>query len=251
MYYWSGRLFANLRRLLQEREFVTVAQALENHATSPKYAIFRVDIERRLNKCLRLAKHLHSLGINGTFYAHTRSATYRPKVLRAMQEMGHEIAYHFECLDRVKGDFVQARDLFLREAEMFRQDGFPIRTATGHGEVGLQFVGYSLSSDLLDRYPTLMSEAGLLGGPHDWIREAHAVSATDKFSDLRNFWGKLKTDRPLHILTHWHRWSAIPVDSGVEVGRDLWQYAKNRAYGSRRYDVVKPVLTAAQGGVAT
>jgi hypothetical protein len=239
MHYYSGRIFAHLRRMIGTREFLTVADALAAGGSQSHHTLFRVDVERRLGKCFRLAKQLAAMGIPATFYVHTRTSTYRPRVLRTIADLGHEVGYHYECLDRFGGDFPKARALFLREVKMFRDDGIRLRTATGHGELGIRFNGYRLASDLLDRYPDLLAEAELLGGPHDWIRRADAVSATDKFSQLKSFWSRLETDQPLHILVHWHRWSAVPPDSAWEVARDLAQFAKNRLLGKRRYRVAR------------
>ena len=120
-----------------DRQFACVRDVVDSDQVPESTAILRFDVERLLAHNLRFAQKLAHIGATATFYFHTRKACYDPEVLRQFADLGHEVGYHHECLDRCRGDFTKARDLFLAEVDIFRRDGIDLQTVCSHGEAGL------------------------------------------------------------------------------------------------------------------
>ena len=164
--YSLPRLMHELKKLAESKNFMLMREflALESLSHPPADTVLlRCDVERRPKHHLKLARTLAEFGIVTSMYFLTRSQSYNADIMKTIQDMGHEVGYHYECLDRTGGDFPKARELFLREVAQFRKDGIDIKSVCRHGESGLPIRGYSDGSDLFVQYPTLLSEAGLLG----------------------------------------------------------------------------------------
>ena len=202
--------------------------------------VLRFDVERRLGHHLELATRLSQSGIHCTFYFHSRLECYRKGVLKAIQDMGHEVGYHHECLDRASGDFGRARELFLRDIEAFRRDGLQVATVCSHGEAGLRKIGYKNNLDLLTHYPDLMHEAGLLTEVYLWLRDTAPLYASDTFTRYRRFWRNMRagvdSERSFMMLAHLHRWHDNPAASALEIVRDLANHASNRMGLPKRHE---------------
>ena len=243
MIYDLRRLLAAMDTARAQREFTPMADVIRAPHAGPRTVIWRFDVERALPHHVKLAEILSARDMPCTLYFHTRRGCYAPASLRAIQDLGHEVGIHHECLDRCAGDFEAARELFLREVEMFHRDGLRLRTVCSHGEAGLRREGYSTNWDLFERYPNLLDEAGVQGEVYLWLRAQppSLLYASDTFSSYRRFWPTLdkaaKTDDPLMVLAHAHRWRNNPITTSLEVARDLRQRFSNKLLHSRRYDL--------------
>jgi hypothetical protein len=61
-------------------------------------AIMRHDVDRKPNNSLRMAKVEADLGIKATYYFRIIPKTFKPKIIKEIAELGHEIGYHYENL---------------------------------------------------------------------------------------------------------------------------------------------------------
>jgi len=222
------------------RRFLRVRDVIDQPEPPAGAVLLRFDVERALPHHLDVARQLHAAGICGTFYFHTRRGCYDPIVLKAIGDLGHEVGYHHECLDRCGGDFDRARELFLKEVQLFRGDGLELMTVCGHGEAGLPKVNYRSSWDIFERFPTLIGDAGLRGEVYLWLHRCEPLYASDTFRSYRRFWDTLDQacatpDRPIMVLVHLHRWRRNPVTMSLEVGRDLLRQIRNRVCRKRGY----------------
>ena len=244
MLYQLARLLALLADLQKSRTAITMKALCEEGAQhrSPLMVI-RCDVERNLPHTLSVAQKIHEAGIHCTMYFHTRRDCYDPSTFASVRDLGHEVGYHHECLDRCHGDFEAARQLFLREVERFRQDGFPLTTVCGHGEGGLPKRGYTQNWDLFDRYPDLLESAGLCADVFATIIPRwKPIYASDTFVSYRRFWDRISSARPkpdlLMVAIHPHRWhDAFPV-SLWEIGRDVTQRYANKIRKARPYHTI-------------
>ena len=201
------------------------------------------DVERTPENALKLARIYRELGINAAFYFHTRKNVYNIGVMSAIQDLNHEVGYHYECLDRCRGDFRSARELFKREVEMFRKDGFDLHTVAYHDENLIKKIGYKTNYELIMKYPELLNECGL-----DF--EASFILKTNKFVIINDRYSKinlmvealynpehLKKNSNIYVLIHPDRWRNNLLGVLRYNSLNMKQYLSNFTYGHRKYSV--------------
>jgi hypothetical protein len=94
-------------------------------------AVLRHDVDRKILNSLRIAELEHEMGIRSTFYFRY-PYTFRPEIMQRIQEMGHEIGYHYEVLAKAGGDINKAIILFEQELGAL-QAVCDIKTICMHG----------------------------------------------------------------------------------------------------------------------
>ena len=97
-------------------------------------AIIRHDIDTKydLSIALEMAKFEADQGIRTTYYFRIIPAVYNESVMKKIQELGHEIGYHYEVLTFAKGDLDKAIELFQNDLSKFRKE-FSVSTICQHG----------------------------------------------------------------------------------------------------------------------
>ena len=244
MPYQLKRLLHTIAELKKVKTIVTMKTLCGYNPQEVRHLmVLRCDIERNLPHALFCAQKTHELGIPCTMYFHTRSGCYDPEIFAVIRDLGHEIGYHHECLDRCQGDFEAAQELFLREVERFRKDGFPVTTVCSHGEGGLPKNGYECNWELFERYPDLLEKAGVAAEVYTTIKDRwHPIYASDTLTSYRHFWCTIGTgsrrSELLQILVHPHRWHNSFLPAGREVAKDLLQTFKNKIRKSRTYNTI-------------
>lgn len=107
------------------------------------------DVETDVKKALRLAQIEHKYGHRGTYYvqAYLLKNHYNIEMLREMQQMGHEISYHYDVMDSCRGVLEKAIQEFNSNVFLFEKNGFKVKTVCQHGNPVIQRVGYSSNRD--------------------------------------------------------------------------------------------------------
>ena len=241
--YSLGILLENLKSLRKNKVFICAREVISNKELPPHAIMLRFDVERNLPHHKFIAYELNQLNIPATFYFHTRKNTYDVDILKGIQDLGHEIGFHHEALDRCKGNFEQAKELFTQEVLRFQQDGFDIQTVCSHGELGLKKNGYKTNHDLFKKYPTLLKELDLKGEVYlDILGKIEQNYISDTFKASSRFYKKLHniTQDPklTQILVHPHRWQYNLLKTLIEVNIGLSQAILNRISGHRKYITV-------------
>ncbi|WP_158513493.1 hypothetical protein [Dehalogenimonas formicexedens] len=111
---------------------ITLADYLKldsDHKMRP-YLIMRHDIDRNPERTLDIARLEYDNGIKATYYFRTSTAS--KGIMDKVASYGHEIGFHYETIDKMKGDVKSAIDLFKNELAQFRVY-HPIVTACAHG----------------------------------------------------------------------------------------------------------------------
>lgn len=122
-------IYRNLCNVLLERH--TPTSILSYLKQSPEHAaIIRHDVDKKPQNALIMAGIEQELGISSTYYFRTVPESFNPHIIEEIHNMGHEIGYHYEVLDKVKGDYERAIRLFEHELSLFP---CPIRTICMHG----------------------------------------------------------------------------------------------------------------------
>jgi len=237
-------LLQTLEKLRAAKNFVLIKDVANLSTDLPEHVVtLRFDVERNPAHATIIAHKIAKIGIIGTFYVHSRKDCYDLKLLTEIQDLGHEIGLHHECLDRCHGNFDKAKELFLREVEHFRKDGLSIQTVCGHGEAGLPKFGYHTNCDLIEYFPDLLSTAGIKAEVYNHvIQQLKPIYASDTFRSYARFFPMIKSanNQPhfLHILVHPHRWHHVKLKTALEVMIDLKQHSLNRILRRRTYSPV-------------
>lgn len=99
----------------------TVAAYLGNPNGEQKVIVIRHDVDRKPQQALRMARVEYELGIRSTYYFRFNKKVFQPQLIRKIAEMGHEIGYHYETLDKAKGNYERAIQIFKYELDEFRK----------------------------------------------------------------------------------------------------------------------------------
>jgi len=151
---------------------MTVAQYLVEIAKPPRLAVLRHDVDRFPGHALHMARMEQRAGICSTYYFRTTPGVFRPNIIRAISQMGHEIGYHYETLAHCQGDYAAALDLFAKELARLRQV-CPIQTISMHGSPLSAFD----NRDLWKRYD--FRQFNLAGEAYLSIDYSHLAYLTD------------------------------------------------------------------------
>ena len=96
------------------------------------FCLLKHDVDRRPYHALRMAVIEQGLGLRSTYYFRVKRHTFLPDVIRQIQELGHEIGFHYESLSDLKGNLAAAETEFERSLTKLRSVA-PIRTVAFHG----------------------------------------------------------------------------------------------------------------------
>ena len=99
---------------------------------APAFFILRHDVDRRPFHALKMAALEHALGFRATYYFRIRGRTLDQAVIEKVARFGHEIGYHYEVMDKARGQVRLAERIFAEELEMLRSLA-EVRTAAMHG----------------------------------------------------------------------------------------------------------------------
>lgn len=127
---FSLKMYAELCRVLKPRKTVTVRHYLSDKSKSP-CIVLRHDVDRSAKNALAMAQLEHTYGIKSTYYFRYPK-TFDIKIIRKICNLGHEIGYHYEVLDKASGDCSKAIELFEKELGIFRES-FSVKTICMHG----------------------------------------------------------------------------------------------------------------------
>ena len=117
---------------LQGYSICTVADYLSNHPSESKIVVLRHDVDRRLQHAVRMAIIESEFGIRSTYYFRYNKEVFHPAYIQRIADMGHEIGYHYETIDKAKGDSKTAIKIFADELAKFREIA-EVNTICMHG----------------------------------------------------------------------------------------------------------------------
>jgi len=104
--------------------------SLENKPET--YVLLRHDVDIRPERSLIISQIEADFNISSTYYFRTTEDVFKPELMQQIAELGHEIGYHYEVLDKAKGDIEKAIEIFENELADFR-DICDIKTICMHG----------------------------------------------------------------------------------------------------------------------
>lgn len=203
------------------------------------YLVLKHDVETDVEKAYEMAKIESKFGHRGTYYvqAYLMNDSKNIQLLKQMQNMGHEISYHYDVMDSCHGNLDKAIAEFETNRRVFESNGFELKTLCQHGNPIVERVGYTSNRDFFrskrvqELYPelsdimvnfkqsyntdyTYFSDAGRqFKMIYDPIN--NDIVNSDKknviYKDLNAVLNYLSSDQRYIISTHPHRWTNSAV----------------------------------------
>jgi hypothetical protein len=155
---YSDLLDAFLR---SDYRIATVREAA-TECIEPPVVILRHDVEWSARRAAVIGSIEESHGVRSTLYFRLDTPACDLRAMATLQRAGHDIGYHYNTLDRARGDLASATDSFEQELSYLRRSGIDVVSATAHGNPRLKRVGHSSNTDLVERDPSLLSRLNLL-----------------------------------------------------------------------------------------
>ncbi len=113
-------------RILQVREF------LEKPDSGTPTLILRHDVDRHPEKASIFAGIEHRHGLRASYYFRFTRDVFDADLIKGIARLGHEIGYHYEVVDKARGNLGRAAELFDQELAVLRHH-VPVDTACMHG----------------------------------------------------------------------------------------------------------------------
>jgi len=127
--------FNKYKNLIQEfldnnYEILKVNDVINNNIE--KFVILRHDVDRYPKNALKMAKIENSFKIKSTYYFRIVSQVYKEEIIKQIQNLGHEVSYHYEDLTLMKGNYEKAIKHFKYHLNRFRKYA-EVKTICRHG----------------------------------------------------------------------------------------------------------------------
>lgn len=145
----------NFSNILRFDEYFLVVPKPDN------FCLIRHDVDRRPQKALEMSKVERDLGIKATYYFRYKSNTFNSKIIKEIENDGHEIGYHYESLSDKRGNVPLALQDFTHNLNEFRKIA-TIRTISMHGNPFSPFDNRELWRDP-ENHDLLFKKLGILG----------------------------------------------------------------------------------------
>jgi hypothetical protein len=107
-------IIANDYRILTFRDYLL-------GEPKPRFVILRHDVDSKPKRALMMARLENNLNIRTSYYFRYNKSVFNSKIIKEIDELGHEIGYHYEVLSKTKGDYAKAIELFELELNEFRK----------------------------------------------------------------------------------------------------------------------------------
>jgi len=205
-----------------------------------KTVILRHDVDRKLAMAVDMASIEYDMGITATYYFRHIPGVFDPKVIKKIELMGHEIGYHYEVLDKAKGDKKKAISIFEKELNTFRKY-FTIQTICMHGNPLAswsnrdlwQYYDYKLFGIAGEPYLSIdysdyfyISDTGRTWSGNFSIKDVVNSPFSESINHTQDIIRLVNEEKYPHfcLLIHPNRWTdSMPV----WISELLWQNIKN------------------------
>jgi hypothetical protein len=163
--------------------FQTFAEFLES--PQERVILLRHDVDAKKMNSLHFAEIQHGLGVKGSYYFRMVPQSYDPEVIRKIAEMGHEIGYHYEDMDKASSELrvlsseLKEEQLYDRAIRIFQENLeklrtlYPIKTICMHGSPRSRFDNKALWKKYNYR------DYGIIGEPYFDINFNEVFYLTD------------------------------------------------------------------------
>lgn len=119
-------------------QLVTVNDLFDKRSVQKQHIVLRHDVDRRPQNALNIARGESDRGVRSTYYFRIIPSTFKPDIIKAIHELGHEIGYHYEDFHVARYDPKKAFNLFQQHLGALREIA-PIKTIVMHGSPMARF----------------------------------------------------------------------------------------------------------------
>lgn len=221
---------------------LTVRAYLEAQDLPSRVIVMRHDVDTSPRNEPKTALIESDFGIAATYYFRCKGGVFRPDVMSEIAALGHEIGYHYETLDKAKGDIERALEIFKDELAVFRRVA-DVKTVSMHGNPLTQWDNRDLwrKHDFRDlgilgeaylsfRDIVYLSDTGRTWSPAFKVKDVLPSDANNggqiitgpkvhSTDDVINLVETGQHDR-LYLLTHAGRWGASTFDWVISLLQD-------------------------------
>ena len=221
-------------------EHITMREYLSPGELPERFIIHRHDVDRKPENSLAMSRIEAKYDIQTTYYFRTIDKTFKPEMIQTIENLGHEIGYHYEDMDRAEGNIANAHELFQEHLKRLRKHA-TIDTVCMHGnpltaydnrdmwDAGRGFTEYGLlgeayfSMDFVD--VTYFSDTGrtwkdgnlkVKDNPVGKSEKTVQVDGTEQLIELVN---RASVPR-LCLLSHPNRWAENVGEYVIEFSKD-------------------------------
>lgn len=153
-------------------EPLSVKRYLSSTDLPDNFIILRHDVDRNPERAETMAYLEDELGIKSTYYFRKNSHVFKSDIIKRISSMGHEIGYHYEVLDKAKGNIEKAYLIFNEELNLFREI-VDVKTISMHGNPLTRWI----NSDFWKSHS--LDEFGLIGDASLSIKDKNVLYHTD------------------------------------------------------------------------
>lgn len=127
---------------------IPACEVLGSRPSSP-FVVLKHDVETNTRRALDLAHIESRYSHRGSYYVQAYLLTRQRDVenLRQIQQLGHEVSYHYDVMDKNQGAIDEAIREFGSNLDLFERHGFVVRTVCQHGNPVIERMGYSSNRD--------------------------------------------------------------------------------------------------------
>lgn len=188
--------YSKLLSQLKESGYAFITYATYCAGNQPeRFVIMRHDVDLKPVNSLEFARIEKGLDIHTTYYFRAVPESLDEEIVKSIEQMGHEIGYHYESLTTSKGDMQKAYADFTKNLERLRLL-VPVSTICMHGSPRSPYD----SKDIWKRYDYKI--LNIIGEPYlttDFSKvlyltdtgrrwDGYKVSVRDKIPDFQEEW---------------------------------------------------------------
>lgn len=210
----------------KNRNSIPVKEIVEQESGKEWVAI-KHDVETNVEKALIMARIESKYNIKATYYVQAYLLNSdNIRLLKQIQELGHEVTYHYDVLDANNGNMDKAIEDFKDNINKFNKYGFKIETVCPHGNPVMIRRGWTSNKDffrdkkvqklfpnildivvqlpkILDDY-IYISDAGYSWKLITNVEDNDIINKGDEI--ITDIFSVLKNNKMIIISTHPHRW---------------------------------------------
>lgn len=233
-----------------------------------KFIILKHDVETNPKKALKMAKIETKYSLRGSYYIQAYLLKNRKniKILKEIQLLGHEVSYHHDVMDSNGGDINKADLEFSRNLNIFRNEGFNVRTVCQHGNPIVKRIGYysnrdffrnkNISNKYSDISEIMVNFKEKIGSSYKYISDAgygwkvifdpennDIIDSEDKdisLETLDKVLDEISVGDNIIISTHPHRWQNNIVFAYIK--NYVYKFVKKTAKFAMKSSYVKSIM---------